>query len=189
MTRVTDATVCESDDVKVSASVDYALRAMIELAAAAPGAPVKADDIAARQGIPSRFLAQLLAELRRAELVASGRGYSGGYWLAVPAEQITVADIARVIDGPLADVHGMSPEVFGAPGVAAQTRELWIAVRAALRSVLEQVTIADLASGTLPPAVAALLDAPDAWTRRPERGEGVAITVGDTAPGSRRRHA
>lgn len=153
--------------VRVSASLDYALRAMVELAAASPeGRHVKADEIGERQAIPSRYLAQLLAELRRAELVSSGRGYAGGYWLAVPASDITVADIARVIDGPLADVHGMSPELFGPPGVAAPTRELWIAVRAALRSVLEQVTIADLAAGSLPPAVAALLDDPDAWTRR-----------------------
>ena len=142
---------------------------MVELAAATPpGRPVKADEIAARQAIPTRFLAQLLAELRRAELVSSSRGYSGGYWLAVPATQITVADIARVIDGPLADVHGLSPEVFGPPGVAAPTKELWIAVRAALRSVMEQVTIADLAAGTLPPIVASLLDDPEAWTRRPD---------------------
>jgi Rrf2 family protein len=154
--------------VRVSASLDYALRAMVELAAVPPGTPVKGDEIAARQGIPSRFLAQLLAELRRAELVGSGRGYAGGYWLAVPAVDITVADIARVIDGPLADVHGVSPELFGPPGVAAPTRELWIAVRAALRSVMEQVTIADLAAGTLPSGVAALLDDPDAWIRRPD---------------------
>jgi Rrf2 family protein len=155
--------------MRVSASLDYALRAMVELAAAQPaGHPVKGDEIAERQAIPSRFLAQLLAELRRAELVCSGRGYTGGYWLAVPPEKITVADIARVIDGPLADVHGVSPESFGPPGVAAPTRELWVAVRAALRSVMEQVTIADLAAGTLSPAVTALLDDPDAWTRRPD---------------------
>jgi Rrf2 family protein len=142
---------------------------MVELAAATPvGAPVKGDEIAARQAIPPRFLAQLLAELRRAELVGSGRGYAGGYWLAAPAADITVADIARVIDGPLADVHGTSPEMFGPPGVAAPTKELWIAVRAALRSVMEQVTIADLAAGTLPPRVAALLDDPEAWIRRPD---------------------
>ena len=141
---------------------------MVELAAAAPGTPVKGDEIATRQGIPSRFLAQLLAELRRAEMVGSGRGYAGGYWLAVPAVDITVADIARVIDGPLADVHGVSPELFGPPGVAAPTKELWIAVRAALRSVMEQVTIADLAAGTLPPTVTALLDDPEAWIRRPD---------------------
>ncbi|HEY0518689.1 MAG TPA: Rrf2 family transcriptional regulator [Ilumatobacteraceae bacterium] len=153
--------------MRVSASLDYALRAMVELAASSEThQPVKADEIAARQGIPSRFLAQLLAELRRAELVGSGRGYAGGYWLVVPPHQITVADIARVIDGPLADVHGLSPESFGPPGVAAPTKELWIAVRAALRSVMEQVTIADLAAGTLPPTVTALLDDPDAWIRR-----------------------
>jgi Rrf2 family protein len=154
--------------MRVSASLDYALRAMVELAAAEPaGRPVKADEIAASQGIPSRFLAQLLAELRRADLVRSGRGYAGGYWLAVAPADITVADIARVIEGPLADVHGMSPETFGPPGVAAPTKELWIAVRAALRSVMERVTIADLAAGTLPASVAALLDDPDAWIRRP----------------------
>ena len=153
--------------MRVSASLDYALRAMVELAAATPaGRPVKADQIAANQAIPSRFLAQLLAELRRADLVRSGRGYSGGYWLAVEPTEITVADIARVIDGPLADVHGLSPEMFGPPGVAAPTKELWIAVRAALRSVMERVTIADLAAGTLPASVAALLEDPDAWIRR-----------------------
>jgi Rrf2 family protein len=158
-----------NEAVRVSASLDYALRAMVELAAASSsGHPMKSDEIAARQGIPSRFLAQLLAELRRAKLVNSGRGYAGGYWLAVPPESVTVADIARVIDGPLADVHGMSPEVFGPPGVAAPTKELWVAVRAALRSVMEQVTIADLAAGVLPAAVSALLDDPDAWTRRPD---------------------
>jgi Rrf2 family protein len=155
--------------MRVSASLDYALRAMVELAAASEtGLPVKADEIAASQGIPSRFLAQLLADLRRADLVRSGRGYSGGYWLAVAAADITVADIARVIDGPLADVHGLSPEQFGPPGVAAPTRDLWVAVRAALRSVMEQVTIADLAAGTLPATVTALLDDPDAWIRRPD---------------------
>jgi Rrf2 family protein len=155
--------------VRVSAGLDYALRAMVELAAVSPpGRPMKADELAERQAIPARFLAQLLAELRRAGLVSSGRGYAGGYWLAVAPEHITVADIARVIDGPLADVHGLSPEVFGPPGVAAPTRELWIALRAALRSVLEKVTIADLAAGTLPAAVAALLDDPEAWTRRPD---------------------
>jgi Rrf2 family protein len=153
--------------VKVSASLDYAVRAMVELAASTPGRPVKADEIGDRQQIPSRFLAQLLAELRKANLVASGRGYVGGYWLALPAEQITVADVMRVIDGPLADVHGFAPESFGPPGVAAPTRELWVALRAALRSVLEKVTIADLASGTLPPSVAVLLDDPGAWVRRP----------------------
>jgi len=160
--------------VKVSASVDYALRAMVELAAATPGEPVKADDIAARQAIPSRFLAQLLAELRRADLVSSGRGYSGGYWLAVEPATVTVADVVRIIDGPLADVHGMSPEVFVAPGVAAPTKELWIAVRAALRSVMEQVTIADLAAGKLPEAVTTWLDDPDAWTRRAEPSRHIA---------------
>ena len=91
------------------------------------------------------------------KIVAAFCRYAGGYWLAIAPESITVADIARVIDGPLADVHGMSPEVFGPPGVAAPTKQLWIAVRAALRSVMEQVTIADLAAGVLPAAVAALL--------------------------------
>jgi Rrf2 family protein len=141
---------------------------MVELAAVPAGQPVKADEIAARQAIPSRFLAQLLAELRRAELVRSGRGYAGGYWLAVEPGAVTVADIARVIDGPLADVHGQSPEQFRPPGVAAPTKELWVAVRAALRSVMEQVTIADLAAGCLPPSVVALLEDPDAWVRRPD---------------------
>src|SRR4051794_18868720 len=123
---------------------------MVELAAAEPGQPVKADDIAARQGVPSRFLAQLLAELRRANLVNSGRGYAGGYWLAVEPATVTVADIARVIDGPLADVHGTSPELFGPPGVAAPTKELWIAGRAAPRSGIGMGTIANPSPGKLP---------------------------------------
>src|SRR3954465_11120741 len=130
---------------------------MVELAAAEPGQPVKADDIAARQGVPSRFLAQLLAELRRANLVSSGRGYAGGYWLAVEPATVTVADIAPVVHGPLAHVHGTAPELFVPPGVASLTPELWIAVRAALRSVMELVTIPDLAAGTLPDAVTTLL--------------------------------
>src|SRR4051794_41552978 len=105
---------------------------MVELAAAEPGQPVKADDIAARQGVPSRFLAQLLAELRRANLVSSGRGNAGGYWLAVGPATVTVPAIARVIDGPLADVHGTSPQLFAPPGVAAPTEEPWSAVPAPL---------------------------------------------------------
>jgi Rrf2 family protein len=151
--------------VRITAKVDYAVRAAAELAAAPPG-PVKRETLAANQGIPPKFLENILADLRRAGIVASQRGAEGGYRLAVPAASITVADVIRAVEGPLADVRGMPPEVLDYSGPAAALRDVWVATRVALRGVLEEVTIADVAGGELPRAVAERLVEPGAWTRR-----------------------
>jgi Rrf2 family protein len=151
--------------VRITAKVDYAVRAAAELAAAPPG-PVKGDLLAERQRIPVKFLENILADLRRAGLVASQRGAEGGYWLAVPPTEVSVADIIRAVEGPLADVHGTSPEAVEYPDPAAALQRVWVATRAALRSVLEEVSLADIVSGTLPQEAERFLDLPDAWSRR-----------------------
>jgi Rrf2 family protein len=151
--------------VRITAKVDYAVRAAAELAAA-PAGPVKGDLIAQRQGIPAKFLENILADLRRSGLIASQRGADGGYWLAADASAISVADIIRAVEGPLADVHGTPPERVDYRGPAAGLQGVWVATRAALRMVLEEVTLADVASGTLPVQVEELLREPDAWLRR-----------------------
>lgn len=150
--------------MRVSAKVDYAVRASIELAAAADG-PVKGERIAQAQEIPLKFLENILGDLRNAGLVRSQRGVEGGYWLARPAEEITVADVIRAVEGPIANVRGERPESVEYAGSAARLREVWIAVRANLRAVLEHVTVADLARGELPEQVAELIADPDAWSR------------------------
>lgn len=152
--------------MRISARVDYAVRALAELAAAGDG-PVKGDVIAARQGVSVNFLENILADLRRAGMVASQRGSVGGYWLAVPAGSVTVADVIRTVEGPLADVRGEALEDLDYPGPAESLRNVWVATRASLRAVLEHVTIADLASGHLPEAVRHLTEEADAWVRRP----------------------
>jgi Rrf2 family protein len=141
------------------------VRAAVELAAAPPG-PMKGDELARRQGIPAKFLENILADLRRAGIVASQRGAVGGYRLARPAADIRVADIIRAVEGPLADVHGSPPEEVDYTGPAVPLRRVWVATRAALRSILEEVSVADIAEGTLPPSVERVLDVPDAWSRR-----------------------
>jgi Rrf2 family protein len=151
--------------VRVSARVDYAVRALAELAAAGEG-PVKGDVIAARQGVSVNFLENILADLRRAGIVGSQRGSVGGYWLAVPASSVTVADVIRTVEGPLADVRGEAAEDVAYAGAAAALQDVWIATRATLRSVLETTTIADVAGGRLPEAVRQLAADPDAWSRR-----------------------
>jgi Rrf2 family protein len=151
--------------VRITAKVDYAVRAAAELAAAPPG-PVKGDVIAQRQDIPAKFLENILADLRRAGLVSSQRGAEGGYWLAADASSISVADIIRAVEGPLADVHGMPPEQVDYRGPAEGLQAVWVATRAALRTVLEEVTLADVAAGTLPAEAEKLLREPDAWLRR-----------------------
>ena len=148
--------------MRVSAKADYALRAAVELAAAGEG-PVKGDRIAQAQQIPPNFLENILADLRNAGLVASRRGAEGGYWLARPAGEISLADVIRAVDGPLANVRGVRSEQVEYAGTAAPLRDVWVAVRASLRSVLETVTLADLAAGELPTHVRALADDPDAW--------------------------
>ena len=151
--------------MRISAKADYAVRAMVELAAAGE-ATVKAEAIAQAQAIPLRFLENILAELRHAGLVRSQRGSEGGYGLARPAAEITVADVVRAVEGPLASVRGERPESVRYTGAAAPLAQVWIAVRANLRAVVERVTIADVAAGALPEGVAALADDPDAWVTR-----------------------
>jgi Rrf2 family protein len=152
--------------VRVSAKVDYAVRALTELAAAAGTGPVKGEMIAANQGMPLRFTESILSDLRRAGLVGSQRGADGGYWLKAPADTITVADVIRHVEGALADVRGEPPEEVAYGGVAAPLQDVWIATRATLRSVLESVTVADIAAGTLPDTVRRLAADPDARSRR-----------------------
>jgi Rrf2 family protein len=144
--------------VRVSAKADYALRAMIELAAAeGEGGPVKGDRLAQAQQIPVKFLESILGDLRQAGLVRSQRGVEGGYWLARPAGEITVADVIRAVEGPIANVRGVRPDDVAYTGSAERLRDVWIALRANMRAVLETVTLADLARGELPPDVARLL--------------------------------
>lgn len=152
--------------MRVSAKVDYAVRALAELAAAAGTGPVKGEAIAAAQDIPLRFTENILSDLRRAGIVASQRGAVGGYWLSVPADSVTVADVIRLMEGALADVRGEAPEAVAYRGAAVALQDVWIATRATLRSVLEAVTIADIAAGRLPDVVRRLSDDPDARSRR-----------------------
>jgi Rrf2 family protein len=156
--------------VRITAKVDYAVRATAELAAhrndRGARTPMKGDVIATAQNIPVRFLEGILAELRRAGIVGSQRGSDGGYWLARPPEEVSVADVIRAVEGPLADVHGSPPEDTVYAGAATELQHVWIATRAALREVLEATTLAHIANGTLPAHVTALADQPGGWARR-----------------------
>jgi Rrf2 family protein len=148
--------------MRVSAKTDYAVRAVIELAVAGNG-PVKGERIAQAQEIPLKFLENILVELKHAGIVRSQRGAEGGYWLARPPEEITLAQVIRVVEGPIANVRGMATQDVSYSGSAERLGDVWIAVRASLRAVLEEVTIADLANGELPASVAELARDPDAW--------------------------
>jgi Rrf2 family protein len=148
--------------VHISAKVDYAVRALVALAAAG-GGPVAGASLAKDQNLPAKFLEGILAELRRAGIVGSQRGAEGGYRLARPAAQISVADVIRAIDGPLAEIRGERPEATAYEGATKGLQEVWIAVRASLRAVLERTTLADIATGHLPPNVRKLAADPDAW--------------------------
>ena len=149
--------------MNISAKSDYAVRAMLTLASDGGSRPVKGETLANAQQIPVKFLENILVDLRRAGLVASQRGAEGGYRLSRPGTQITIADVIRAVDGPLANVRGMRPEAAEYDGAAIALRDVWVAMRAALRSVLEKVTLADVASGTLPAAVRKLTAQEDAW--------------------------
>ena len=152
--------------MRTTAKADYAVRAAVELAASQDG-PVSAERIAEAQSIPVNFLENILLDLRRAGIVESRRGAAGGYLLAKPADEIVVADVVRAVEGPLASVRGLSPDALEYEGSATQLRDVWVALRSAVRSVLEHVTLADVANGTLPPFVSELTREPDAWARRP----------------------
>ena len=151
--------------MQVSARLDYAVRALLELAGAAPERLTR-DELAARQHIPAKYLESILSSLRHAGLVRSHRGKEGGFTLGAPAEEITVGAVARVVEGPLTLVQGARPETLDYEGDAAALQSLWVAVRAALRSVLDAVTLEDLLEGQLPTDVARLLDEADAWSPR-----------------------
>jgi Rrf2 family protein len=148
--------------VRITARVDYAVRAAIELAAAAPDA-LTADRIAAAQGIPARFLQAILGDLQRAHLVTSQRGRDGGYRLALPASEVSIARVMRVQQGFLAEVHGQRPEDVVYPAAAAELASVWVAAREAYRRVLEEVTLADVVARNLPAPVAELVAMDSAW--------------------------
>jgi Rrf2 family protein len=156
--------------MRVSAKVDYAVRASVELAAAQSGddagRPVKAEALARAQDIPVKFLENILQGLRQAGIVESRRGPEGGHLLARPASEIALADVIRAIDGPLAGVSGRRPEEVEFKGTAEPLRDVWIAVRASVRRVLEEVSLADVAAGTVPSRVLDLTADPGAWDRR-----------------------
>ena len=151
--------------MRISAKADYAVRAAIELARKEDG-PTKGTAIATRQSIPLKFLENILIDLRHAGLVRSQRGAEGGYWLARPASEVSVADVIRAVEGPLASVRGESPGDLAYPEGAEQLQRVWIAVRASLRGVAEAVTLADLAAGKLPPKVEKLAADPESWESR-----------------------
>jgi Rrf2 family protein len=152
--------------MRITAKADYAVRATLELAGSENGTPVKGEKLADAQDIPLQFLEHILLDLKRHELVKAKRGVRGGYWLARKPEDITVADVIRAVEGPLANIHDISPEATEYPGHAAHLRDVWVAVRANLRAVLEDVSLADVQAGNLPPAVTRLLDDADAWEAR-----------------------
>jgi Rrf2 family protein len=147
--------------VHIPAKVDYGLRALLSLTVA--GGAQTTENLADDQGLPPRFLGAILAELRRAGLVASQRGAEGGYRLAKAPGDITVADVIRALDGPLAEVRGLRPEVTSYEGSAEHLQQVWVAVRASLRQVLEHVTLTDIVSGKLPRHVEKMTSDPDAW--------------------------
>jgi Rrf2 family protein len=148
--------------VKVSAKADYAVRAVVELAAAGDG-PIKGERLAQAQEIPLKFLENIMSDLRQAGIVGSRRGAEGGYWLARPADEINLAQVIRAVDGPLASVRGHRSEAVEYHGSAERLRDVWVAVRASLRNVLETVTVADVVAGELPASVEALAADPEAW--------------------------
>lgn len=151
--------------MRISAKADYAVRAAAELAAAGEG-PVKGEDLAEAQDIPLQFLEHILGELKHARLVRARRGAKGGYWLAREPDEITLADLIRAVEGPLANIQDDAPETTDYPGAATPLTEVWVAVRASLRDVLEQVTLADLRDGKLPRRVRELCASDDAWETR-----------------------
>jgi Rrf2 family protein len=152
--------------MRLSAKTDYALRACTEIASRNGGKPASSEELSARQDIPPHFLKELLPELGRAGILESRRGRSGGWSLTRPAEQVSVADVIRAVDGPLASIDGVQPQDLHYRGSARPYREIWVAVRWSLRNLLESVTIADVAAGNLPDLISTAIDQPDAWTAR-----------------------
>ncbi|MDR1998951.1 MAG: Rrf2 family transcriptional regulator [Frankiaceae bacterium] len=151
--------------MEISAKTDYAVRAMLGLAARYPDL-VKVDVLVADQKLPRKFLEAILGDLRRANLVRSQRGAEGGYALARPATEIALGQIIRAVDGPLAEVRGLRPHEMTYGGFAEHLPRIWVAVRASLRRVLDETTVADALSGKLPAHVRELIEMPDAWQSR-----------------------
>jgi len=149
--------------MRISAKADYAVRAALELASTEQSGPVTTEALATSQDIPRKFLEAILNDLRRAGLVVGVRGSGGGYRLRLPAAEVTVADVVRAVDGPLVSVRDARPPELEYSGSAEPLLELWIALRASVRSVLETVTLADLASGRLPEQVHLLAGPAEAW--------------------------
>ena len=150
----------------VTAKADYAVRAVVELAGSRQDAPRKVDELARAQGIPVSFLENILTQLRSSGIVRSQRGPEGGYWLAQPADEVNLAQIIRAVEGPLVGVRGQRPEEVQYSGKAESLQQVWIALRANLRGVLEQVTVEQVASGKLPREVVALTRGEEAWHTR-----------------------
>ena len=150
--------------MQVTAKVDYAVRALVELAA--HEGRLTRDELATAQQIPPRYLEAVLSQLRQAGLVVGQRGAAGGYTLGRPADRITVAEVSRAVDGPLALVQGQRPENVRYEGSSRHLPDLWIGLRAAVRQVMESVTIADIGSGDWPDQLARLVDDPDSWEPR-----------------------
>jgi Rrf2 family protein len=149
--------------MRVSARADYALRAAAELATAGDGERMKRETLSARQGIPLEFLESVLLDLKHAGIVQSQRGAAGGFRLARPADEVSLADVIRAVDGPMADVRGDRPERIEYVGAAHHLQHVWIALRASLREILEGTSLRDLVQGTFSAEIRRLIDAPDAW--------------------------
>ncbi len=155
----------QTEVVRLSARTDYAIRAVAHLAAAEQQVPVRADDIAEAQSIPPKYLLDILRDLRAARILRSQRGAEGGFWLDREPAELTIGEVIRVLDGPLANVHELSLNDTGYVGAAEHLVDVWKAMRQALRSVLDEVTFADLVSGRLPPSVKRLAEGYDATVR------------------------
>ena len=156
------------EGVYISAKVDYATRVLLTLAAS-DGTPIRGEMLAKEQDLPVRFIENTLVELRRAGLVTSQRGAEGGYRLGRPATDISIADIIRALEGPLAEVHGLRPDQRSYVGPAEHLQDVWVALRASMRAVLEATTLDHVVKGKLPARVAKLVADPDAWAVRPLR--------------------
>jgi Rrf2 family protein len=161
-----DRSFGENPPMHVTAKADYAIRAVIELAAGSEDAPRKVDEVAQAQDIPVSFLENILTQLRSAGIVRSQRGPEGGYWLAQPADRLSLATVIRAVEGPLVGVRGRRPEEVSYNGSAESLQEVWLALRANLRKVLEHVTVADVAAGKLPKRIVALTRQEEAWKTR-----------------------
>ena len=151
--------------MRVSAKTDYAVRALLELAVAGDG-PVKGERLAESQAIPLKFLENILTDLRHAGIIRAQRGAEGGYWLARDPGDVTVGEVIRAVDGPLASVRGEAPENVAYEGAAENLRTVWVALRASMRSVVDEITLEDVVNDRLPPRVRRLTESPDAWSRR-----------------------